>query len=131
MAEILDAVSHDSVNRFLLRERYQPDDLFDAVKPHISLSGGILSVDDTVIDQPYSDPKQAELIDYFWSGKHHKVIKGINLITLYYSQTQGNAVPINYRIYDKQEGKTKNEYFRASGGGSYLLGSATVASYRR
>ncbi len=100
------------VNRFLLRERYQPDDLFDAVKPHISLSGGILSVDDTVIEKPYSDPNQVELIDYFWSGKHHKVVKGINLITLYCSEAQGNAVPINYRIYDKQEGKTKNEYFR-------------------
>lgn len=82
LAEILEQISHDSVNRFLLRERYQPHDLFDAVKPHISLVGGILSVDDTVIEKPYSAPNQAELIDYFWSGKHHKVIKGVNIITL-------------------------------------------------
>jgi hypothetical protein len=24
----------------------------------------------------------------------------------------GNSVPINYRIYDKKEGKTKNDYFQ-------------------
>lgn len=119
------------VNRFLLREKYEPQDLFDAVKPYISLVGGVLSVDDTVVEKPYSDPNQAELIGYFWSGKHHKTIKGINLITLYYSGEHDNSVPINYRIYDKQEGKTKNSYFRASDRRSYLLGFATVDSYRR
>jgi hypothetical protein len=86
--------------------------LFDAVNPYISLTGGVISVDDTVVEKPYSDPMAAELIGYFWSGKHHQTIKGINLITLYYSDTQGNSLPINYRIYHKQEGKTKNEYFR-------------------
>ena len=74
--------------------------------------GGILSVDDTVIEKIYSDPKNAELISYFWSGKAHKTIIGLNLISLYYSDINGNSVPINYRIYDKKEGKTKNDYFR-------------------
>lgn len=100
------------VNRFLQRERYEPQDLFNAVKPHINLVGGILSVDDTVIEKPYSDPKQAELIGYFWSGKHHQVIKGINLITLYHCAQLGNSIPISYRIYDKQSCKTSNDYFR-------------------
>lgn len=100
------------VNRFLLRERYEPKDLFDIVTSIINLLGGILSVDDTVIEKLYSDPKNAELIGYFWSGKYHKSIKGLNLITLYYRDIHENAVPINYRIYDKSERKTKNEYFR-------------------
>jgi len=112
LAEILEDVSHDSVNRFLLRERYEPKDLFDTVTSIINLTGGILSVDDTVIEKLYSDPKHAELIGYFWSGKYHKSIKGLNLITLYYSDIHDNSVPINYRIYDKIEGKTKNDYFR-------------------
>jgi hypothetical protein len=60
----------------------------------------------------YSDPKNAELISYFWSGKYHKSIKVINLITLYYSDVYGNSVPINYRIYGKMEGKTKNDCCR-------------------
>ena len=112
LAEILENVSHDSINRFLLRERYEAQDLFDTVKDLIDLRGGILSVDDTVVEKHYSNPECAELIGYFWSGKYHKSIKGLNLITLYYSDCQENSVPINYRIYDKKEGKTKNDYFQ-------------------
>ena len=112
LAEILENVSHDSINRFLLRERYEAKDLFDTVKDLIDLRGGILSVDDTVIEKHYSNPECAELIGYFWSGKYHKSIKGLNLITLYYSDRQENSVPIDYRIYDRKEGKTKNDYFK-------------------
>ncbi len=112
LSEILGDVSHDSINRFLLRERYQPKDLFDEIKHHIDLIDGTLSGDDTVIDKPYSDPTLTELIGYFWSGKHHRVVKGIQLITLYYTDPSGQSVPVNYRIYDKQEGKSKNDYFR-------------------
>jgi hypothetical protein len=71
-------VSHDSVNRLLLRERYEPKYLFDTVGKIINIVGGILSVDDTVVGKLYSDPKNAELISYFWSGKYHKSIEGIN-----------------------------------------------------
>lgn len=48
---------------------------------------------------------------YFWSGKHQRVVKAIDLITLYYTDRVGNAYAVNYGIYDKQEGKTKNDYF--------------------
>lgn len=85
LSEILGDVSHDSVNRFLLREGYEPKDLFNEVKPHIQLVGGTLSGDDAVIDKPYSNPNLTELIEYFWSGKQHRIVKGINLITLYYT----------------------------------------------
>lgn len=112
LAEILDDLSHDSVNRFLLRERYEPKDLFDELKPRIQLVGGTLSCDDTVIDKPYSHPKLTELIGYFWSGKHHRIVKGLHLITLYYTDPSSKSVPVNYRIYDKREGKTKNDYLR-------------------
>ncbi len=112
LAEILKGLSHDSVNRFLLRERYEPKDLFNEVKPHINLIDGTLSGDDTVIDKPHSEPKLAELINYVYSGRHHRAVKGIQLITLYYTDLLGKSVPVNYRIYNKQEGKTKNDYLR-------------------
>ena len=112
MAEILEGLSHDSVNRFLLRERYEPKDLFEEVKHEINWVGGTVSGDDTVIDKPYSDPSLTELMGYFWSGKHHRVVKGIQIITLYYTDLSGKSVPLNYRIYNKQEGKTKNDYLR-------------------
>ncbi|MBC7997616.1 MAG: transposase, partial [Leptolyngbya sp.] len=112
LAQILEHLSHDSINRFLARERYTAYDLFESVKPRIQLQGGTLSGDDTVLDKPYSDPSKTSLIDYFWSGKHKKVVKGINLMTLYYTDPHGVSVPVNYRLNDKSEGKTKHDYFR-------------------
>ena len=72
-------ISHDSVNRFLNRESYTPQDLFNEVKKSINLYGGSLSVDDSVLDKPHA--KYIAYVGYFYSGKHHAVVKGINLIT--------------------------------------------------
>ncbi len=108
--EEVTGVSHDSVNRFLHRESYQPKDLFDEAAQHLCLIGGTLSIDDSVLDKPYSH--YTELVSYFWSGKHHKTVKGLNLISLYYTDPYGRHMPVNYRVYDKSHGMTKNDYFR-------------------
>lgn len=105
-------MSHDSINRFLLRERYDPKDLFDEIKEAIDLIGGTLSGDDTVVEKLYSAPDKTELIGYYWSGKHKKTIKGINLITLYYTDRKGRSFPANYRLYNQADGQTKNDYLR-------------------
>ncbi len=111
LAEALET-SHDSVNRFLLRERYTSQDLWDEVKEHLNVRGGVLSADDTVIEKMDSDLNKTHLINYYWSGKHKKAIKGINLITLYYTDEKGTSMPVNYRLYDPEDGKTKNDYLR-------------------
>lgn len=103
-------ISHDSVNRFLLREDYTPRDLFNEIRTDLNLKGGTVSVDDSVLDKPYSH--LIAFVGHFWSGKHHRVVKGINLITLYYTDPHGHHQPVNYRIYDKTENKTKNDYFQ-------------------
>ncbi|WP_081485965.1 IS701 family transposase [Thiothrix nivea] len=108
LSEVM-GISHDSVNRFLLREAYEPKDLFNEASRLLNLVGGTLNVDDSTLDKPYS--QHMELVGHFWSGKHHRVVKGLNLITLYYSDPQGRSLPVNYRVYDKAEGKTKNDYF--------------------
>ena len=108
VSDVLD-MSHDSVNRFLYRETYSPEDLFAEARKSLDLIGGILSVDDTVLDKPYA--KYLSFLGHFWSGKHHAVVRGINLITLYYTDPKGQQSPINFRIYDKSEKKTKNDYF--------------------
>ena len=106
-------VSHDEVNRFLLSGAYKGEDLFKAVASSIELTGGTLTVDDTVLDKPYTELSSSELVGYFWSGKHHKSVKGINLIVLVYTTGSGYSVPVNFRVYRSSEGKTKNEYFQA------------------
>ncbi len=109
LAEVM-GVSHDSVNRFLLGENYEPKDLFEESSRLLELEGGVLNVDDTTIDKPYS--QKMELVGHFWSGKHHRAVKGLNLVTLYYTDPKGCSLPVNYRVYDKAEDKTRNEYFR-------------------
>jgi hypothetical protein len=103
-------ISHDSVNRFLYREAYSPADLFKEVQSTLNLKGGTLSVDDSVLDKSYRH--YIDLVGYFWSGKHHRTVKGINLITLYYTDIHGQHQPVSFRVYDKAEGKTKNDYFQ-------------------
>ncbi len=39
------------------------------------------------------------------------IVKAINLITLYHIDVNGRCAPVSYRVYDKVEGKTKNDYF--------------------
>lgn len=102
-------MSHHSVNRFLQREDFAPKDLFLEAAAKLILEGGTVSIDDTVLDKPYS--KYTAFIGYYYSGKHHKAVKGINLITLYYTDTKGYSLPVNFRIYDPAQGKSKNDYF--------------------
>jgi hypothetical protein len=47
-------ISHDSVNRFLLRESYEPQGLFNEAKKLLDVVGGTLNVDDTTLDKPHS-----------------------------------------------------------------------------
>ena len=107
LSEIM-GITHDSVNRFLLRESYEPKDLFNEAQLTLNGVGGTVSVDDSVLDKPYSIHR--ERVSYFWSGKHHRTVKGLNLITLYYTDPQGQHLPVNYRVYDTSLGKSKNDY---------------------
>ena len=34
------------------------------------------------------------------------------LLTLYYTDVQGRSLPVNYRVYDKADNKSKNDYFQ-------------------
>lgn len=104
------SITHDSVNRFLTREHETSEDLFNEIKGKIELEGGILSRDDTVRDKPYR--QKIGLIGHYWSGKHKRVVLGINLLTLYYTDRKGVSVPANFRLDDQTEGKTKNDYCR-------------------
>ena len=99
------------MNRFLLEGHYTGKDLYEKAVIHLVVAGGTLSVDDSVLDKPYSGVS-TELITYLYSGKHHRTVKGIGLITLVYTDIRGVSLPVNFRIYEKSLGKTKNDYFQ-------------------
>jgi hypothetical protein len=56
------------VNRFLLRENYEPKDLFNEAKRLLNLVGGTLNVDDSTLDKPYRQHMElgGRLYPHFW-----------------------------------------------------------------
>lgn len=103
--------AHDAFTRLLSRQPPDTAALWQEVKPLIDPQRGALILDDSTLDKPYG--RQIDLVTYHWSGKHHRVVAGINLISLVW--TNGDLVlPCDFRLYDKPfGGQTKNEHFQA------------------
>ena len=73
------------------------------------LTSGVLVLDDTVLDKPYA--RKMDLVHHMWSGKHHAVVKGIDLLTLLWTDGERH-LSCDYRIYEKpNDDKTKNDHF--------------------
>src|SRR5712692_4473358 len=107
--ERVDRPAHDSFTRLLLRTSQDTGALWEEAKQMVKRDSGVLVLDDTTLDKPYS--KKIALVTNHLSGKHKSVVRGINLITLLWTEGK-KLVPTDYRIYDKPfGGKTKNEHF--------------------
>jgi hypothetical protein len=106
-----DTPADDAITRLLHRLEPTPEQLWQEAQNFVNQQQGILVVDDSTLDKLYAD--KVELVNWHWSGKHHRVVKGINLSTLL--GTDGDKhIPLDYRLYDKsQDGATKNDHFHA------------------
>ncbi len=103
--------AHDALTRVLHRLEPDPTPLWVEAQQHVSVHDGLLIIDDTTLDKP--DAQHIDLVHRHWSGKHHRVVQGINLVTLLWSDGT-DAIPCDYRLYDKPvDGLTKNAHFRA------------------
>jgi putative transposase len=107
--ESKNAPAHDAFTRLLTRLEPDSETLWQEAKSSVDLQSGILILDDSTLEKPYS--KFNDLVYLHWSGKQKEVVNGINLITLLW--TDGvRCIPIDYRIFDKdRDGKTKNDHF--------------------
>ena len=103
--------AHDAITRLLHRMEPSPEMLWTEAQQYIDKRAGILVVDDSTLDKYYA--QKMELVTRHWSGKHGRVVQGINLISLLW--TQGDQhIPLDYRFYEKSvDGATKNDHFRA------------------
>jgi hypothetical protein len=103
--------AHDAYTRLLQRLPADSEGLWAEVRGCIDAKSGLLIIDDSTLDKPYA--RQMALVSRHWSGKHHKVVQGINLISLVWSD--GDAcLPCDYRVYNKaQDGLSKNDHFGA------------------
>ena len=90
--------AHDALTRLLHRRDPDSTSLWDEAMQHVILHDGLLIVDDSTLDKPYA--QQIALVHRHWSGKHHRVVAGINLVMLLWSDGT-DAIPCDYRLSDK------------------------------
>lgn len=103
------AAAHDAFTRLLTRLEPDSETLWSESRSQVDLNQGILILDDSTLEKPYS--RRNDLVYRHWSGKRKEVVSGINLITLLW--TEGDrSVPVDYRVFDKdRDRKTKNDHF--------------------
>ncbi len=103
--------AHDAINRVLHRLEPDTTPLWREAEDLIDRTTGLLLLDDSTLDKPYA--KHIPLVHRHWSGKHQRVVNGINLLSLVWSDGT-DAIPCDYRLFDKPiDALTKNDHFRA------------------
>lgn len=120
-------VSHDQVTRFLNKSKFGSKELWSYVKPqvrrHETATGGVLILDDSIEEKPYTDDN--EIVCWHHSHMHSRHVKGINILSCMVGY--GNiSLPVGYEIVHKdvtfsdiaskkvkrKSSITKNEHFR-------------------
>ena len=102
--------AHDAYTRLLQRIPPDSEALWREVEPLVKRATGILVLDDSTLDKPYAS--KMALVTRHWSGKHGRVVQGINLISLVWADRECR-LPCDYRLYNKaQDGLSKNDHFR-------------------
>ncbi|PSB22916.1 transposase [filamentous cyanobacterium CCP1] len=100
LADHLEGISHDRINRYLRGEKLTPRLLWENVKPLLQPSpNAYLLFDDTVLDKRHST--SIELTRRQYSGNEHRVLRGIGLVScVYVNGETGQLWVIDYRLYD-------------------------------
>lgn len=98
------AVSHDKISRFLSKEELDSAALWKLVKPLVrqfeSAEDGVLIIDDTIEEKPYTD--ESELICWHYDHSKGLSVKGINLISTLY-QVGEASIPVAFELVKKSE----------------------------
>ena len=120
-------VSHDQVTHFLNRSELGSKELWSYVKPqvrqHETATGGVLILDDSIEEKPYTD--ENEIICWHHSHMHSRHVKGINILSCMVGYGEV-SLPVGYEIVHKdikysdiktkkvrrKSSVTKNEHFR-------------------
>jgi hypothetical protein len=127
LSNLLDGdVSHDQITRFLASREQTSTDLWHLVKPHVrgvQSEAGVLIIDDSVVEKPFSD--ENDIVCWHYDHSKQTQVKGINFMTALY-HSGGVSLPVGFtviaktEIYFDKEGKAqrrspigKNESYRA------------------
>jgi hypothetical protein len=100
------AISHDKITRFLSETIPRSQDLWHLVKVHvrtIESPEGIIAVDDSIEEKPYTD--ENDIVCWHYDHAQGRQVKGINFMTaLYHSPIHGGvSLPVGFQIIAKTE----------------------------
>jgi hypothetical protein len=118
--------SHDRITRFLASEEMDSRALWRLLKPlarQVEGGDGVLIVDDTIEEKPYTD--ESELVCWHYDHSKGRSVKGVNLISALYQRGEA-SIPVAFELVKKSEWvfdgkkgkwrgkslKTKNEMYR-------------------
>jgi len=119
-------ISHDRITRFLASEEMDSRTLWRLVKPlarQVESEDGVLVIDDTIEEKPYTD--ESELVCWHYDHSKGRSVKGVNLISALY-HSDGASIPVAFEVVKKSEWvfnekkrrwqrkspRTKNELYR-------------------
>jgi len=105
--------SHDSVNRFMCRDKLTGRMVWEHVEGDIVPSpNGCLVFDDSVLDKNHS--RSIALVKNQYSGNAHGLVKGIGMVNcLYVNPESGQYWIVDYRLFNPEgDGKTKLDHVR-------------------
>ena len=112
-ADLSPNLSHDSINRFMQKDKMTSRLVWEHVKDDIVASpSGCIIFDDTVLDKNHSH--SIELVHRQYSGNKHGIIKGIGMVNcLYVNPDTGQYWILDYRIFDPDgDGKSKIDHVK-------------------
>ena len=100
LAEHLEQISHDTINRYLKNEKLTPRLLWDNVKDSIVVDeDAYIIFDDTVLDKRFSE--EMEIVRRQYSGNEHGVVRGIGIVNcIYVNPKTLQFWVIDYRIFN-------------------------------
>lgn len=96
-------ISHDKIARFLSEEELTSATLWQLVKPmvrEVEDEKGVLIIDDTIEEKPYTD--ESELICWHYDHSQGKSVKGINLLSTLY-QNEELSIPVAFELVKKSQ----------------------------
>ena len=116
-----DAYSHDQITRFLGQKRYDQKTYWKTIKPmvrRVETNDGVLLVDDTIEEKPYTDDN--DLVCYHYDHSQGRTVKGVNIVNFVYHTSLGQdetmSIPVAFELVaktdvyqDKKTGKYKRK----------------------
>jgi len=115
------AYSHDKITRFLGQECYDQKTYWKTIKPtvrRVETDDGVLIVDDTIEEKPYTDDN--DIVCYHYDHSQGRTVKGINIVNFVYhislDQDETMSIPVAFELVakrdvylDKKTGKYKRK----------------------